>query len=175
MTATLTHRRSNGRLVSTRQRGPELNREFDQDEVEQDRLDADPGDDEDDLDDEEDEQQDADKDQEPGEVWDADEREDEPDEDAEEQPEPDDDQEDEPDGYGSLDELAAAIDDAHRRSRRCHELSNKYALHAGQCLVVVKQRLGHGKFGRWVAQNVEVSHRQADRYMELYEGREGTG
>lgn len=174
MTATLTHKRSTGRPATTRQRGTELDREFDQDEGEQDRLDADPGDDEDDddLDDEDDEQQDADEDQESGD-WDADDREDEPDEDAEEEPEQEEeDQDDDEDQYGSLEELAAAIDEAHQRSRRCHELSNQHALRAGEYLVVAKQRVGHGGFGKWVAQNIEVSLRQAERYMELYEGRE---
>ncbi len=173
MTTTLTAKRSNGRLLTAHKRAPELDQDFGDVDVEQDRLDADPGDDEadDDLDDEEDEQPDADEDQESGEVWDA---EDESDDETEDQPEQEEEDQDadEEDQYGSLEELAAAIDDAYERSRRCHKQSNEHALRAGEYLLVVKQRVGHGKFGKWVANSVKVSLRQAERYMALFEGRE---
>jgi hypothetical protein len=141
----------------------------DQDEIEQDVLDDDDDDAEldEDFQDDQDEVEEEAETEEDGSAEFA-----EADVEDEEEHDDDDADEVESDGYGSLQELAAAIDEAHEKSRRCHELSNQYALRAGQHLLVVKQRLGHGKFGKWLTDNVNVSQRQAERYLKLFEGRE---
>jgi hypothetical protein len=61
--------------------------------------------------------------------------------------------------------LAREINKAHRAFGAAVRRSLRYALRAGQALRVVKARLPHGAFGRWVEENAEVSHRSASRYM----------
>jgi hypothetical protein len=70
---------------------------------------------------------------------------------------------DDPEPPQSLLELAAAINQAHERCRRCHEESNKYVL-----LLAVRRRVPR-RFQEWLTENVRVSIRQAQRYIQVAE------
>jgi hypothetical protein len=49
-----------------------------------------------------------------------------------------------------------------------------YAKKAGLLLLEVKKELPHGKFGLWIEANLEVSVRQAQRYMNVASGKEAS-
>ena len=62
--------------------------------------------------------------------------------------------------------------------RRLHLLAHQtasdaieYAKSAGTLLLEVKKGMKHGKFQRWVNDNVKVSMRQAQRYMAVAQGK----
>jgi hypothetical protein len=46
---------------------------------------------------------------------------------------------------------------------------NAEALRVGELLTEVRERLGHGKWLKWLGKNVSVSPRQAQRYVRLWE------
>lgn len=61
---------------------------------------------------------------------------------------------------------------------RLHELATKsateaieYAKQAGDLLLQVKRQLPYGQLGTWIAQNLSVSVRQAQRYMAAAQGK----
>lgn len=61
---------------------------------------------------------------------------------------------------------------------RLHKLANQaaheaidYAKQTGLLLLEVKRQLAHGEFGQWIQDNLEVSSRQAQRYMQVASGK----
>jgi len=46
-----------------------------------------------------------------------------------------------------------------------------HAKEAGRLLIELKAKLVHGEFGKWIADNLNVSKRQAQRYMETAQGK----
>ena len=61
---------------------------------------------------------------------------------------------------------------------RLHKLANQaaheaidYAKQTGLLLLEVKRQLAHGEFGKWIQDNLEVSSRQAQRYMQVASGK----
>jgi len=62
---------------------------------------------------------------------------------------------------------------------RLHQLANStakqaidYAKELGRLLLKIKKELPHGKFTSWLEENVAVSTRQAQRYMEAANGKD---
>lgn len=64
-------------------------------------------------------------------------------------------------------ELAQAINQAHRECEDAGTLHLQYALESGRLLNMVKQRLKHGEWGKWLATHVAFTERRAQQYMEL--------
>jgi len=66
----------------------------------------------------------------------------------------------------SVETPATAINEEHRLARACLETAVQHALRCGQLLIEQKQRLGHGKFERWVRTTLDFSERTARVYMQ---------
>ena len=62
---------------------------------------------------------------------------------------------------------AAAINAAHAACREAEHSALGYALKAGELLIEVKGRLGHGHFLLWVGAHCDCSPRLAQMYMSL--------
>lgn len=72
---------------------------------------------------------------------------------------------------GNLATWAADINAAHADAVKHATSAIDYAKQAGELLLKVKQKLPHGAFGAWLEANVEVSERQAQRYMAAAQGK----
>lgn len=72
---------------------------------------------------------------------------------------------------GNLTTWAADINAAHADAVKHASSAIDYAKTAGELLLKVKQKLPHGAFGGWLEANVEVSERQARRYMAAAQGK----
>lgn|SRR5262245_16534941 len=46
-----------------------------------------------------------------------------------------------------------------------NEAGHEHYRHAGQMLIEAKEQVGYGGWGRWLAKNFDLSHRQANEYM----------
>ena len=71
-----------------------------------------------------------------------------------------------------LPDLAARINKLHSEIGAALRLSLQHAIEIGGILADAKLQIGHGEFGRWLADNVEFSDRTARRYMLLFEKRD---
>lgn len=69
----------------------------------------------------------------------------------------------------SLADYAAVINDEHRAAYGCAQEAIEHARVAGEHLLKAKAALKHGEWLPWLAANVEVSDRQARKYMQLAE------
>ena len=67
--------------------------------------------------------------------------------------------------------LAQKINVAHRHAISHADKAIEYARQAGELLLSVKNDLPHGDFIPWVECNVDVTPRQAQRYMAAAQGR----
>lgn len=67
--------------------------------------------------------------------------------------------------------LAAEITEAHALATKYADQAIEHAKRAGQLLLEVKAQLPHGEFLPWLAENVSVSERQAQRYMRAARGK----
>ena len=72
---------------------------------------------------------------------------------------------------GNLATWAADINHHHQQAcLRAGEAIN-HAIEAGKLLIAVKQRLPHGEFGNWLEKNIQVTQRQAQRYIAAAQGK----
>ena len=72
---------------------------------------------------------------------------------------------------GNLATWAADINHHHQQAcLRAGEAIN-HAIEAGKLLIAVKQRLPHGEFGGWLEKNIQVTQRQAQRYIAAAQGK----
>jgi hypothetical protein len=72
---------------------------------------------------------------------------------------------------GNLATWATDINHHHQQAcLRAGEAIN-HAIEAGKLLVKVKQKLPHGEFGGWLEKNLDVTDRQARRYMAAAQGK----
>jgi hypothetical protein len=72
---------------------------------------------------------------------------------------------------GNLATWAADINHHHQQAcLRAGEAIN-HAIEAGKLLMRVKARLPHGEFGGWLEKNLDVTDRQARRYMAAAQGK----
>jgi len=78
----------------------------------------------------------------------------------------------EPDDPRSVDELAAEISNSHQLFRRSIKHGNSSALSAGEDLIAARDLLGTKSFLRWLAVIIELSPVDAQRYIDLAEGRQ---
>lgn len=69
----------------------------------------------------------------------------------------------------SLADYAAVINDEHRAAFGCAQQAIEHARVAGEHLLKAKAALKHGEWLPWLAANVEVTERQAQRYMKVAE------
>ena len=67
----------------------------------------------------------------------------------------------------SLARLAAEINRAHERACKRVREGLAYACQAGEALIEAKGRVPHGEFGDWVQTHCTVTHRTAQKYMQL--------
>ena len=72
-----------------------------------------------------------------------------------------------PAGDNSLPQLAADIREALAGCRTAAEASAVHAIAAGRLLIEAKALIGHGRWSRWLKENVGFSERTAQRYMQL--------
>lgn len=71
----------------------------------------------------------------------------------------------------TLSEYAVAINCLHRKAEKKAKEALTFAIEAGKMLLQVKNSLPHGQFMPWVETNLDVSVRQAQRYMRLAKGK----
>lgn len=71
----------------------------------------------------------------------------------------------------SLADLAASINGAHRECEKSVHDTIRHALHAGDLLIEAKRQIGHGGFGKWLAENFDGSERTAQTYMRIARSR----
>ncbi len=72
---------------------------------------------------------------------------------------------------GNLATWATDINHHHQQAcLRAGEAIN-HAIEAGKLLIAVKQRLPHGEFGNWLEKNIQVTQRQAQRYIAAAQGK----
>lgn len=64
-------------------------------------------------------------------------------------------------------QLAVEINEQHALAATHADLAVNYAKRAGVLLLQVKQSLPHGDFLPWIAANISVSERQAQRYINV--------
>lgn len=69
-----------------------------------------------------------------------------------------------------LSNIVAEINREHALAQKASEIAVEHGLRVGELLLQVKESLPHGEFGNWLAQNVTVSERQAQRYMRHAKG-----
>ena len=67
--------------------------------------------------------------------------------------------------------LAAEIAVEHEAAQRYAGKAIEHAKRAGELLEQVKERLPHGEFLPWIDNNLDVSRRQAQRYMRAAKGK----
>ena len=70
--------------------------------------------------------------------------------------------------------VAAEIEEHHVAAETLAAEAVAHAVEAGKLLIEVKAALPHGQFGQWIAANVSVSARQAQRYIAAAQGRKPT-
>jgi hypothetical protein len=63
------------------------------------------------------------------------------------------------------------INNLHKSAINSANNAVNYAKKIGQLLLEIKAELPHGKFSSWVADNIDVSERQAQRYMQAASGK----
>ena len=66
--------------------------------------------------------------------------------------------------------IIAEINNQHELAINAANQAVEHAKRAGELLLQVKAELPHGEFGKWLAENVTVSERQAQRYMQKVVG-----
>src|SRR4051794_37426713 len=59
--------------------------------------------------------------------------------------------------------------DARELAARIKERGRAAILDTGRDLLSIKERLGHGHFGRWLAAEFQWTERSAQRYIQAYE------
>jgi hypothetical protein len=64
------------------------------------------------------------------------------------------------------------INELHKLAITSANAAVNYAKQIGQLLLEAKKELPHGKFLNWLDENIEVSKRQAQRYMEAASGKD---
>jgi hypothetical protein len=69
-------------------------------------------------------------------------------------------------------DLAAAINDEHRRCGEALLTALDHAMRAGDLLIQAKAEIGHGNWQAWIEENFEGSLRSAQDYMRLAKNRE---
>lgn len=69
------------------------------------------------------------------------------------------------------DPRAAQIQAHHDAAHTAADTAIEHAKEAGRLLLEVKASLPHGAFSKWVADNLTVSQRQAQRYMAAAQGK----
>jgi hypothetical protein len=67
--------------------------------------------------------------------------------------------------------VASQINQHHKLACTLAGQAVSHAIEAGKLLLSVKESLPHGGFGDWVANNLDVSARQAQRYMGAAQGK----
>jgi hypothetical protein len=72
----------------------------------------------------------------------------------------------------SLGNLAERINEEHRACETAAGAALAHAMSAGELMTEAKQRLPHGAFGPWLAENFAGSGRTARAYMRVYSRRE---
>lgn len=70
----------------------------------------------------------------------------------------------------SMTSIIAEINNQHELAINAANQAVEHAKRAGELLLQVKAELPHGEFGKWLAENVTVSERQAQRYMQKAAG-----
>ena len=70
-----------------------------------------------------------------------------------------------------VENLATEIRVEHAAAQQHAERAIEHAKRAGQLLMQVKAELPHGEFLPWIDANLEVSRRQAQRYMRAAQGK----
>ena len=67
----------------------------------------------------------------------------------------------------STEELAEKANTLYQQMQLIGALGIQVAAQAGQCLTVIKERVGHGNWGDWCKQNLQFSERKAQNMMKL--------
>lgn len=68
--------------------------------------------------------------------------------------------------FDAMTSIIAEINSEHALALNAYETAKEHARRAGVLLLQVKAELPHGDFGLWLVENVTVSERQAQRYMQ---------
>jgi hypothetical protein len=71
-----------------------------------------------------------------------------------------------------LKELAARINAIHHRIEEHFKKSLQLAIEIGEDLTLIKAKIGHGKFGRFVEENLDFKDRTARNYMALFRNKD---
>lgn len=74
-----------------------------------------------------------------------------------------------------MDELSNKVNEINELHKLAITSANEavnYAKEIGQLLLEVKTKLPHGKFLNWIDEHIEVSQRQAQRYMQAASGKD---
>ena len=66
-------------------------------------------------------------------------------------------------------ELSSEIDDAAERIRNHMTKTVENIIAIGRDLILVKERLGHGEFGKWIAAEFRMTDRSARNFMRVAE------
>jgi Protein of unknown function (DUF3102) len=72
-------------------------------------------------------------------------------------------------GEQALADLATSINAAHEQVERAFHDGVKHAIRAGELLSLAKKQLPHGKWERWLKENVSFRPRTARAYMQIAE------
>lgn len=67
----------------------------------------------------------------------------------------------------STEELTAKTNTLYQQMQLIGAMGIQVAAQAGQCLTVIKERVGHGNWGDWCKQNLQFSERKAQNMMKL--------
>ena len=67
----------------------------------------------------------------------------------------------------STEELTEKANTLYQQMQLIGTLGIQVAAQAGQCLTVIKERVGHGNWGDWCKQNLQFSERKAQNMMKL--------
>jgi hypothetical protein len=65
--------------------------------------------------------------------------------------------------------LAKQIKDEYAKLQTLQKSTEEARKAFGKMLVDAKDKVGHGKFGKWIEENCSITHRTANRYMLLAE------
>jgi hypothetical protein len=71
-----------------------------------------------------------------------------------------------------LKELAARINAIHHNIEEHFKKSLQLAIEIGEDLTLIKAKIGHGKFGRFVEENLDFKDRTARNYMNLFRNKD---
>ena len=67
----------------------------------------------------------------------------------------------------STEELTEKANTLYQQMQLIGAMGIQVAAQAGQCLTVIKERVGHGNWGNWCKQNLQFSERKAQNMMKL--------